>query len=370
MAIRIEPYTTEEQAAGARALNQRLRSHEQTEYLLSESAPRAEAAGAAIRNHFYLVQEDDAVRGGFLLAAFPAVFGDGRDGEVLNAREPLSEALIDPKYALLGLRMHKFMERQGAHLFALGMGSESRPFPRLLKGAKWTLSQTPFLFRVVRARRALLQLQPLRTSPARRIVSAVAANTGLGKAALTLLQYRAALAAMSSNGLTIEPVQEWGGWVDDLWALYRGECSFAVSRDLKTVRELYPLDDRDRGYLVRRKGQPVAWMATRITRMRGHKQFGDLCVATVLDGVALPDAMRGAVSLVSRAMARDGADLLVTNQSHMRWVEAYRAAGYLPGPSNYILALSRQLAAEIAAQPDGASRMHFTRGDSDGRCHL
>lgn len=370
MGIRIEPYTTEAQAAAARAFNQRLRSHDLTEFLLAESPPTQEAADAAIRNHYYLVQEDSEVRGGLLLAAFPASFGDGGNVDVLNAREPLSEALIDPKFALLGLRILKFMERQGSYLFALGMGSESRPFPRLLKSAGWTLSQVPFLFRVVRARRFLLELQTLRTSPARRMLGAAAALTGAGKAAFTVMQFRAGISAMSLGNLSIEPVQTWGGWVDDLWAACRSDYSFAVTRDLRTVRELHPLDGRDRGYLLRRQGSPVGWMSARLTRMQGHKQFGDLCVATLLDGVALQDALPGAVTLVSRVLAREGADLLVTNQSHVRWVDAFRAAGYLRGPSNYILALSRQLTAGVAAQPGGAAKIHFTRGDSDGRGHL
>jgi hypothetical protein len=370
MGIRIEPYTSEEQAEAARALNQRLRAHHRTEYLLSERPPIPAPADAAIHERYYLVQDGGAVRGGFLLAAFPAGFGDGRATVALNAREPLSEALIDSKYALLGLRILKFMERQGPHLFALGMGSESRPFPRLLKGAQWNLRQVPFLFRVVRARRFLLELPMLRTSAARRVLSAAAAFTGLGQAGLALMQYRAAVSALAPGGLRLEPVREWGGWVDDLWAECRPDCSFAVSRDLRTVRELYPLDGRHRAYLLRRQGRPVGWMSARVSPMRGHQFFGGLQVATLLDGVALPGVRRGSVTLVSRALAREGAELLVTNQSHVEWVAAFQAAGYLKGPSNYILALSKQLAAGIAAQPGGFARMHFTRGDSDGRAHL
>jgi hypothetical protein len=370
MGILIEPYTSEEQAEAARALNQRLRAHNQTEYLLSERPPVPEPADAAIHEHYYVVCDGGAVRGGFLLAAFPAGFGDGRATVALNAREPLSEALIDSKYALLGLHILKFMERQGPHLFALGMGSESRPFPRLLKGAQWNLRQVPFLFRVVRARRFLLQLRMLRTSPARRALAAAAAFTGLGKAGLAMMQYRAGVSALSLGGLSLEPVRAWGDWVDDLWAECRADCSFAVLRDLRTVRELYPLDGRHRGYLVRRQGRPVGWMSARLSSMRGHKFFGDLQVATLMDGVALPSARRGCVTLASRALAREGADLLVTNQSHEGWVAAFQAAGYLRGPSNYILALSKQLAADIASQPGGFGRMHFTRGDSDGRIHL
>jgi hypothetical protein len=370
MAIRIEPYRTEEQAAAAREFNQRLEARGETEFLLNPNCPAEDPAGAVIRNHYYLVQEDDQVRGGFLLAAYPGTLGSGRSVEVLNTREPVSEALIDPKYALLALRMLKFMERQGTHLYALGMGSESRPFPRLLKGAQWNISQVPFLFRVVRAGRFLRELPVLRTSPARRAVAALAALTGAGGVALSLRQYRASLSVLSVRDLSIEPVEAWDGWVDDLWGQYRGHCSFAVTRDLPTLRELHPLNDRDRGYLIRRSGRPVGWMCVRISPMRGHKHFGDLTVATIVDGVALPDAMHGAVTLVSKAAARAGADLLVTNQSHALWVGAFRAAGYLAGPSNYILALSKQLAADIDAQPEGRSRMHFTRGDSDGRIHL
>jgi hypothetical protein len=370
MSIRIEPYTSEEDAAAARAFNQRLRVHNQTEYLLGEHPPGPEPADAAIHNHYYLVHEDDVVRGGFLLAAFPAGFGDGRASLALNAREPLSEALIDPHYALLGLRILKFIERQGPHLFALGMGSGSRPFPRLLKGAGWSLSQVPFLFRVVRARRFLLQLRTLRTSPARRTLATVAAFTGAGKAGLAFLQYRAGLSAISAGGLSLEPVRAWGDWVDELWAQCRGDCSFAVSRDLRNVCELYPLDERHRGYIVRRQGRPVGWIFARLSRMRDHKYFGDLQVATLMDGVALPGVQRGSVALASRALAREGAELLVTNQSHMGWVAAFRGAGYLRGPSNYILGVSKQLATDIASQPGGFARMHFTRGDSDGRGNL
>jgi hypothetical protein len=368
--MQIEEYTAQEQAAAARAFNERLRARNQTEFLLDECPPGPEPAQAVIRNHHYLVQENGVVRGGFLLAAFPAVFGDGRRTRVLNAREPLSEALIDPKYGLLALRMLKFMEQQGPHLFALGMGSESRPFPRLLKGAQWRVSTVPFLFRVVRASRFLRELQMLQTPKLRRVLGGIAALSGAGKAALTLMQYRAAVSALSPSGLSFEPVRAWGDWVEEIWERCRRDYSFAISRNLDTVRELYPLDEQTRGYVVRRSGRPVGWISVRVTQMRDHPYFGNLRVATLLDGVALTDAMRASVTLASRALAQERADLLVTNQSHARWIAAFRGAGYVTGPSNYILALSKQLATEIATQPSGFDRMHFTRGDSDGRIHL
>jgi hypothetical protein len=323
-----------------------------------------------IRDRFYLATEDGAVRGGLLLAAFPAAFGSGAECDVLNCREPLSEAIIDAKYSFLALRLLKFMQQQGPYLFALGMGGEDRPFPRLLKSAGWTVSQVPFLFHVVCARRFLKELRLLRASPARRMLAGLAAASGMGRVAISALQFRSVIAARAPRGFAIEPVTVWGEWVDELWERCRGENSFAIRRDLRTVRALYPLENRTRGYLIRQDGQPVGWIAALSTPMRQHKYFGDLQVATLLDGVALPGAKLASIVLASRALAREGAELLVTNQSHTDWVQVFRAAGYLSASSNYILALSKLLAAQIALQPGGLARMHFTRGDSDGRIFL
>ncbi len=370
MSVTIELYETGEQAREATAFNQRMRACGQNVFLLTEYPPGMEPDDAAIRNRYYVARDAGSVRGGLLLATYPAWFGAATEVDVVNCREPLSEGIIDPAYRLLGLRLLKFMEQQGPRLFALGMGSEQNAFPRFLKAAKWRLSPVPFLFRVARAGAFLREVRLLQTSPARRLLARLGAATGAGQLGFTALQFRAAGAALASRGMTVTPVAEWGSWVDGLWERCRAEISFSVRRDLRTVRELYPLDGRSRGFCVSRNGQPVGWVAAQLSQMKDHKYFGNLRVATLLDGMALPDAMREVVSQVSGALVQEGAELLVTNQSHTAWVRAFRSAGYLAGPSNYILALSKQLAAEIAEQPEGLARMHFTRGDGDGRGHL
>jgi hypothetical protein len=101
--------------------------------------------------------------------------------------------------------------------------------------------------------------------------------------------------------------------------------------------------------------------------MREHSHFGNLRVATVLDAVALPEATVPLVSQLRRLLARDGADLIVTNQSHTHWIDAFKNAGFLGGPSNYLLAISPALSNAIG---DRSARIHVTRGDGDGRIHL
>jgi hypothetical protein len=369
MEIRIVPYT-EPLASAAGSFNRRMREHNQTEYLLGETAPVTESEEAPIRNAPYLAVEGDAVRGGFLLASFPAFLAGEEGVEVLNCREPVSEAIIDRKYSFLALQMLKFMDRKGPYLFALGMGSQERPFPRLLKGAGWTVYPVPFLFRVVRARPFLENLQRLQQPPLLAATARIAARSGAGSMATGLAQARPFSGLTGLKGLTLHQVSAWDEWADQLWEQFRLLCSFTVTRDRRTLNALYPPGDRIRIYLMRRGGQPAGWVTALHTSMRGHRHFGNMRVGTILDAVAAPGEMRAAATLAMRALAADGADLLVTNQSHELWVRAFRKAGFLGAASNYILALSKRLAARIAEQPGGHTTVHLTRGDSDGRIFL
>jgi hypothetical protein len=63
------------------------------------------------------------------------------------------------------------------------------------------------------------------------------------------------------------------------------------------------------------------------------------------------------------------ADLVISNQTHALWVNAFRRAGFHTAPSNYLLATSKNLTAAILAG-GGGDRAHLTRGDGDGRIHL
>ena len=96
----------------------------------------------------------------------------------------------------------------------------------------------------------------------------------------------------------------------------------------------------------------------------------NLRVGTILDCVALPTAMRAVAALTDRQMASRGLDLVLTNQSHRSWGKAFRVAGFLSGPSNYLLGMSPALASTINSERDGLKYIHVTRGDGDGRTNL
>jgi hypothetical protein len=367
MAVRIVPYTDRESAA-ARAFNQRMRAaHAASDFLLPESPP-LDGAGEdrAIRAVYYLAMEDDVVRGGLVLGDYPATLG----GAAITATvciAPLSEGIIDPKYSMLGMQFVKFLKKHTQYGFATGMGDPANPYPRLLKASGWTILKVPFFFRVCRAGRFLSELGILNSTPARRIVARAASWSGLGALGIWAVQDRAWLPPAS--GLSIKAVDDWGPWVDEIWDEVRGLCSFSIARDFRTLRDLYPPEQRLIRYSILRDGRPIGWAAAYDTAMHGSKFFGNMRVATILDCVARPADVAGSVIAVSRELKRRGVDLIISNQIHGEWQNAFRRAGFLPGPSNYCLGLSPSVAESVRAGL-GEAAIYLTRGDGDGRMHV
>jgi hypothetical protein len=315
------------------------------------------------------VAVDDAgeVRGGFLLMKQPAWL-NGRPVPVVNYQSPLSEGIRDKRFGLVAMHMLKYVQRQWPHAFVVGMGNADRPLPRLLTAAGWTVRPVPFMFRIVRPSRVLRELGPLQHPSYVRAAATLGAVSGAGWMATELLQCRGALARRRARALQIARIHQWDPWADRLWERVRDLYSFAVVRDCRTLDRLYPLHDgRCIAYVVRNASGVLGWAVCLQTAMRNHVYFGNLTVATVLDALSVPDHARSVISLVSEILAGEGADLIVTNQSHSLLIDGCRRAGFLRGPSNYLLALSKPLADAIGSSAD---RIHVSRGDGDGRVHL
>jgi hypothetical protein len=180
---------------------------------------------------------------------------------------------------------------------------------------------------------------------------------------------RGVLARAASRRYTMQPVAEWGPWADVLWERFRNRCSFGVLRDRKTLAELYPAaDPRLMRFLLQRGGQPAGWAVCFNSNMNNHAIFGNLRVATILDGIAEPEHASSLVALTTRALDSAGADLVVSNQTHRCWLDAFRRCGFQTSKSNYVLAMSPTLAQDVAGS--ARENIHVTRGDGDGRIHL
>ena len=65
-----------------------------------------------------------------------------------------------------------------------------------------------------------------------------------------------------------------------------------------------------------------------------------------------------------------GADLIVSNQSHIFWKKAFKINSFINGPSNYVFASSKILSEKLEIDQKLEDRMHITRGDGDGPINL
>jgi hypothetical protein len=355
-----------------RAFNERMRAASApSDFLLPDQPNNSHTLGvppqAVEWTKFVVVDNEDEVRGGFLLMTQPGWL-NGELVPVANYQGPLSEGIVDHRYGMVGMHMLRYVQKHWPFTFAVGMGGADRPLPRLLQAAGWHVRPVPFLFHVVRASRVLRELRVLQNRTAMRLAARAGALTGAGAIGAAAFQHRAWTSSFGAGGAQIERIERWDDWCDVLWKETRESASFTVVRDRATLECLYPLDDpKYLAYVVRVRGSVAGWAVAINTQMREHSHFGNLRVATVLDAVALPEATVPLVSQLRRLLAGDGADLIVTNQSHTHWIDAFKNAGFLGGPSNYLLAISPALSNAIG---DRSARIHVTRGDGDGRIHL
>ena len=366
MEISFVPLTPELTPA-CQAFNERLRGH--APFPLPETASPPEAPGrrGIAYSHYVAVDQGGAVRGGVLLIEQRGWLC-GREIPLINPQSPLSEGIVDRRFSGLALEMLRFLDSRCPYLYALGMGGQARPYPRMLKAGGWSLSMVPFYFSVVAAGRFLREIGPLR-SGMRRAAAQIASRSGAG--AMACAAWQLAHRARGLRSYRLEPVTHWPECVEGIWEGLRGKLAFATMRDREALEELYPQSQpRLLRWVLRRDGAAVGWSAGVVTAMDNNAHFGNLQVGTILDGLAAPEHLEALIALTHRALAERGAELILSNQTLPEWQERLRRLGFLEGPSNYVLALSRPIAAELNQACGAAARVHVNRGDGEGRLHL
>jgi hypothetical protein len=369
MPIQIVPYTADHVAA-VREFNRRL---------IPDDAPLAPGAddlqfpetpdpGWLPGMELFVACEGDAVRdgcirggyvrGGYMLRRqeFSVL---GETVPVAHYRLPLSEGIVDRKYAMLGLRLVRDALAREPRLYALGMGGAQHPLPQMLQRLGWRMCAVPFHFKVVHPFRFLREIRALRTTPARRFVLDAAAYTGAGWLGLRLMGH-----GRRVRDIKCETAATFSAWADAIWDRSRADYAMLAARNSTILDALYPPDD-PRFLRIRAAG---GWAVLLDTAMEDHKQFGSIRVGTIVDCLAPPADAATVVRAATRTLEKRGVDLIVSNQLHDGWRQALTGAGFRRGPSNFLFAASPALAALLEEAEDG--EIHINRGDGDGPIHL
>jgi hypothetical protein len=373
MSIVIEPYRPEHEPAVA-DFNRRLRqagADENTVFYRS-AQPRwlLRTAESRIYNEFFVAVDNGVVRGGYALKMQEFYFPDGRVRSIGYYHHPLSEGIVNKAHAIVGTLLLRDAIQRAPLLYCLGMGGYNNPLPQMLIRLGWAHCLVPFFFRIVNPSRFLRQMQTLRTSRGRSFLLDIAAYSGAGWVGSKLFQSYYALKSHAPPGIesselaSFEP-EDVTDSLQSLWEHARASCSFTAVHDAEALRVLYPtVQTHLRRIFVRVDERAVGWAV--IGERRKDPKYGNMRVGSVVDCFALPGEWPSVVRAATQALERQGFDLILSNQSHQAWGEAFKAAGYLVGPSNFVFAASKKLTELLSPFEEVRPKMHLTRADGDG----
>jgi hypothetical protein len=236
----------------------------------------------------------------------------------------------------------------------------------MLLALHWKHCLIPYYFRVCNTSKFLREMQILRTSPMRRLISQIAAVTGAGPAALKIWRALRGWRAPKETRYTAEIVSEFDDWADSIWNSCARDVAIIGARDAQCLRVLYPSANRNLTRIRVVVGtQVVGWAVVGILQRPGHEQYGNLRVGTILDALARPEHAAFVIAAATQALRKQDADLIGSNQSHMAWTAALSQCGFLKGPSNFIFAAAPAVSKLLEPLHQTMCRVHLNRGDGD-----
>jgi hypothetical protein len=369
-AVLIRPYTDEWREAVA-AFNQRVKPANAPFQLPETSAADWIPKSGARKPYqeMFLAVQDRSVRGSYTFKNQDFVLG-GQIREVGMCRMPISEGIVDCRYAMIGVSLVKDAVKRQPLLYALGIGSLDAVVTRLVLAMGWKVIQTvPFYFKVNNGFRFLRNARHLRSTRLRRVLLDAAAYSGAGSAGA-----RFADVLLTRNGhreVYAKLVSDFDDWADRIWQASEARYSMIAVRDAAVLSRLYPLEEgRFMRLRIQEGGDVIGWAVLLDTAMHENKYFGNMRVGTIVDCLAAPEDATKVMAAASRFLEQRGVDVLVSNQSHPAWCRGLKIAGFLCGPSNFFFVASRQLSKVLGEiDPQGAA-IHLNRGDGDGPIHL
>lgn len=372
MAFAIDPYT-EELIPAVKEFNARLDAggappeFRFPEHSTSERLPKLE--GRRIYEEYFLLVEKNAVRGAYILKHQDFCL-QGKIQRIGYLHWPISEGMINKAYAWVALQMLRNALEAQPLIYGLGMGGfNAGPLPRILKALGWSMCSVPFYFKVNHPKTFLKEIRAPRKTTARKLMMDLAAMTGVGRLSIAILQ--GARTKRGSREECAEAIHGFCSLADELWDQCRDRYLMIASRDSKTLNTLYPAgDEKFLSYKVLRGATLLGWAVLLNTQMQDNKYFGNMRVGSIVDCLALPENASAVIRAATRILQERRVDLIVSNQLHVAWSAALRDAGFLPGPSNFLFAASKELGRLLEPFDITATKVHMTRGDGDGPIHL
>jgi hypothetical protein len=373
LSIQVIPYT-EEWVPGVLAFNDRMHAtgthwgwygHPEDEWIPKRDGVKT------WREHWLAVEDGKTVRGAYALKPHEWLVR-GEPHWVVDWQGPVTEGLIDRRYNTLGLRLLREMLRQYPLLYSWGHGGLEQPLLLMLEKLGWLLHQTPFCLRILRPSRFLRRNRYLRDTPKRRLLLDAAAFSGAGPLGIRALHAGRGLAAFGALRADATEFDTFGPWADELWKRCAPHYAVVAARDAVTMNTLLPAGGWPRAHklCIGRDGRTLGWAVALDTQMQNDDRFGSLRVGSVIDCLAAPDDAPAVVGAAFRWLRARGVDLVISNQSHPAWIDAFAKHGFLLLPGRRVFAASPELTRLIAPFAETQRGLHLTNMDGHGPMSL
>lgn len=370
MRLDIVPYA-EEHVEAVTAFNRRLvAGGSPWRFPQSPVAPWLPPCGdAPVWQELFVALEGREVRGAYMVK--PQRFTlNGDQAEIAAFQLPVSEGVVDRRFAFVGPRLLRHALKRHPLLFGLGMGSLDAPLAHLYRVSHFHFATCPFFFRVLHPNRFLHEITALRSTRWRGRWMDLLAASGVGWVALKSFDALKRSRSRSPGRTSVTEVAAFDDAADAVWEAAKPQHSLIAERTPSVLNALFPPSDDRFVRLQVGDGDPVGWAVVADTTMSGHRQFGDMRVGSIVDQLARPGHEQSVVAAADRLLADRGVDIIVSNQLSERWQHAFDRQGFVRGPSNFHLAVSAALAERLAPFTSAAATIHMTRGDGDGPVHL
>lgn len=285
---------------------------------------------------------------------------------------PVTAGLFNKKYNICGIMLLKDAHKKYPDLFCLGMGGYSEALPRLLSSLNWRLQTVPFFFKICKPYNFLKNIRYLKKTKVISLLIFVTRNIGMGWLFIKLFFIFISLfhiQLVKKSKLTTKEIEVFDKSFDLIWEEAKKNYSFVAVRNSLYLNKLYS-NKRFIKLIFLEKSKIIGWSISLCTNLKNHKQFGNMNLGSVVDCFSLKGYEANIIKSTSNIIKRKGVDLIISNQSHAFWKNAFRKNAFIKGPSNFIFASSEQLSEKIATDEKLVDLIHLTRGDGDGPINL
>lgn len=289
-----------------------------------------------------------------------------------SCHNPITAGLFNKKYNICGVLLLHDAQKKNPNLFCLGMGGYSQALPKLLKGMNWNFQTIPFFFKVCNPITFLNNIRYLKRTKLKSFIIVLAANSGLGWLSLKIIFLIVSLFNIRFKKepyIVTKEIEIFDRDLDFVWESVKQYNSFIAVRNCDYLNSLYS----DKKFIKLRfssGGEIVGWSISLCNKLEKHKYFGHMKLGSIVDCLSVEGYESSIINKTSNILKKKGADLIVSNQSHLFWQNAFKRNSFMNGPSNFIFASSENLSKKFKNVENEEKYIHVTRGDGDGPINL